>query len=129
MSSLNKVVLIGRLGADPEVRYSSSGSAFANFSIATSKKQKDKNGSWKEKTEWHRIVCLGKTAENAGEFLRKGREVCVEGETQSRKWTDEKRNVERTVYEILAHSVVFLGGKEQSGEGRRPIDDDDDLPF
>src|SRR3977135_2772712 len=90
MASVNKVILIGNLGRDPEVRYMPSGDAVANISIATTETWKDKNGEKKEKTEWHRVAKFGKTAEIAGEYLKKGSQVYIEGRLETRKWTDKE---------------------------------------
>lgn len=118
MASLNKVILIGNLGQDPEVRYTPSGAAVANFSIATSESWTDKSGERQEKTEWHRIVVWGKQAELCGEYLRKGRSVCIEGRIESRDWQDRDGN-KRTTVEIKAQSVTFLGGRGEMGGGAR----------
>ena len=108
--SVNKVTLVGRLGADPEVRYNASGTAVGNFSLATSEVWNDKEGQRQERTEWHRIVVWGKLAEIVGEYLGKGRQVYVEGRLQTRKWED-RENVTRYTTEIVAREVVFLGGR------------------
>jgi single-strand DNA-binding protein len=115
--SLNKAMLIGRLGKDPEVRYTPSGQAVANFSLATSESW-TKDGQKQEKTEWHRIVVWGKQAEHCGEYLRKGREVHIEGRIQTREW-DDKSGQKRYTTEIIADRVTFLGGGRDSGEGDR----------
>lgn len=113
MSGLNKVMLIGRLGRDPELRYTPSGLAIANFSIATSEEWKDKNsGEKKERTEWHRIVVFGKLGELCGEYLAKGRQVYVEGRLQTRSW--EKDGVTRYTTEIVASDIQFLGAKDSN---------------
>ena len=116
MASVNKVFLIGNLGADPEVRYTSSGSAVANFRIATSEVWNDRNGERQERTEWHRIVVWGKQAEHCGEYLRKGRSVHVEGRIQTREWDDRDGN-KRYTTEVVANSVTFLGGRSDGGGG------------
>lgn len=110
MASMNKVILIGNLGADPEVRYTQNGTAVANFRIATSEQWTDKNGERQERTEWHRIVVWGRQAETSGEYLRKGRSVCVEGKIQTREWEDKDGN-RRFTTEIKADNVTFLGGR------------------
>lgn len=124
--SLNKVMLIGRLGQDPEVRYLPNGDAVCNFSIATSESWNDKKtGSKVERTEWHRISMYGRLAEIAGQYLRKGREVYIEGRIESRKYTD-RDNVERTAYEIKASEMKMLGSKNDnnsSGSGGAWEDD------
>ncbi|MBX9675960.1 MAG: single-stranded DNA-binding protein [Methylotenera sp.] len=112
MASVNKVILMGNLGRDPEVRYMPNGEAVANFSIATTENWKDKSGVKQEKTEWHNIVMYRKLAEIAGEYLKKGRPVYVEGRLQTRKW--EKDGVTRYSTEIIADSMQMLGGKDGS---------------
>lgn len=117
MAGINKVIIIGRLGNDPEVRYTPSGSAVAKFSVATSEEWKDKNtGEKKERTEWHRITAWGKLGEICGEYLSKGRQVYVEGRLQTSSY-DDKDGVKRYSTEIVASDVQFLGSKE-SGGGR-----------
>lgn len=116
MASLNKVVLIGNLGGDPEVRFASSGNAVANFRIATTEKWKDKSGEMRESTEWHRIVVWGRQAETCGEYLSKGRSVYVEGRIQTREWEDKDGN-KRLTTEINAERVLFLGGGEGGSKG------------
>ena len=116
MASMNKAILIGNLGADPEVRYTASGSPVANFRIATSEVWNDKNGERQERTEWHRIVVFGRQAETCGEYLKKGRSVCVEGRIQTREWEDRDGN-KRWTTEIVADRVTFLGGREGGGGG------------
>jgi single-strand DNA-binding protein len=123
--SLNKVLLIGRLGKDPEVKYMQSGDAVASFSLATSEKWKNKSGEVQENTEWHNIVAWKKLAELARNYLVKGKEVYIEGKIQSRKWEDKEGN-KRTSYEIVAQNIVFIGNKET--DSQRPIDDND-IPF
>ena len=116
MSGLNKVMLIGRLGNDPEIRYTPDGTAVANFSIATSEEWKDKNsGEKKERTEWHRIVAWRKLGELCGEYLSKGRQVYIEGKLQTRSW--EKDGVTRYTTEIVASDVQFLGAKDSANAG------------
>jgi single-strand DNA-binding protein len=122
MASVNKVILIGNLGRDPEVRYLPSGDAVANFSIATTDKWKDKNGEMQEQTEWHRISFFGRQAEICGEYLRKGSSVYVEGRLQTRKWTDKDGN-ERSTTEIRGDRMQMLGGRGGgSAEMREPPD-------
>ena len=115
--SLNKVILIGNLGRDPEVRYLPSGDAVANFSIATSENWKDRNGQRQERTEWHNITLYRRLAEVAGQYLKKGSQVYIEGKIQSRKYTD-KQGAERTAYEIVCSEMKMLGGKAEGGEGQ-----------
>jgi single-strand DNA-binding protein len=142
MASLNKVMLMGNLGKDPEVRYTGSGQAVASFSLATSERFKNKSGEWEEKTEWHNIVLGGKQAETAKEYLAKGRTVFIEGRLQTRKWQD-KDGRDRYTTEIIGDRMQFVGSKgdgsgRQGGKGDEPTavyDDpagfnaDDDIPF
>ena len=116
--SVNKVILIGRLGADPEVRYTPGGQPVANFRIATSESWNDKQGQRQERTEWHRIVAWGKLGELCGEYLSKGRQVYVEGRLQTRQWDDRDGN-KRFTTEIQAREITFLGGRGETGEGKR----------
>ena len=142
MAGINKVILVGRLGKDPEVRYTPSGDAVANFNIATSETWKDKNtGEKQERTEWHRIVAWRKLGEICGEYLSKGRQVYVEGKLQTRSW--EKDGVTRYSTEIVASDVQFLGDRGSSASGPSdgdtsspgetgmpgPPPGDDDIPF
>ncbi len=115
MASVNKVILIGNLGRDPEVRYATSGSAICNVTIATSRQWKDKtSGERQEETEWHRVVFYDRLAEIAGEYLKKGRPVYVEGRLKTRKWTD-KDGVEKYTTEIVADQMQLLGSREGMG--------------
>ena len=114
MASVNKVILIGNLGADPETRYLPSGDAFTNSPIATSEKWKDKSGEQQEHTEWHRVAFFGKTAEIAGEYLKKGSPVYVEGRIRTRKWQD-KEGQERYSTEIVADRMQLLGSRGAGG--------------
>ena len=116
MASVNKVILVGNLGRDPEVRYMPNGEAVANFSIATTDNWKDKSGQRQERTEWHNIVMYRRLAEIAGEYLKKGRPVYIEGHIQSRKYTD-KQGVERTAFEIVADQMQMLGGRDGATGG------------
>lgn len=139
---VNKVILIGHLGQDPEVKYMPSGSAVANVSIATAEQWKDKNtGEKQEKTEWHRVIFFGRLAEVVGEYLRKGSQVYVEGRLQTRKWQD-KNGQDRYTTEIVAGELQMLGGKgtgeradASSGSGDysagagSAADPNDDIPF
>lgn len=127
MASLNKVMLIGNLGKDPEVRYTTSGQAVASFSLATSEKFKNKSGEWEERTEWHNIVLWGRQGEIAGEYLAKGRTVFIEGRLQTRKWQD-KDGRDRYTTEIVGERMQMLGGKGEGaggrqGGGKAPADD------
>lgn len=147
MASLNKVLLIGNLGKDPEVRYMPNGEAVANFSIATTESWKGKDGSKQDRTEWHNIVMYRKLAEIAGQYLKKGSSVYLEGKLQTRKWQD-KNGQDRYTTEILADEMKMLGGKTTGDGGQQqaspvhgnaaprqqvapPAGDDfeDDIPF
>ena len=129
-SGVNKVILIGNLGKDPEVRYTPNGQAVANFTIATNENWTDKQGQKQERTEWHRIVVWGKAAENCGEYLSKGRQVYIEGRLQTREWTN-KEGVKQYTTEVVANpvgGVIFLSGGERGGGrsakgGGAPADD------
>jgi len=141
MASLNKVMLIGNLGKDPEVRYTPSGQAVASFNLATSEKFKNKNGEWEERTEWHRITLWARLAEIAGEYLSKGKTVYIEGRLQTRKWQDNSGN-ERYTTEIVGEKMQMLSPKGESrrndvtsepvaggGGYEEPPFQDDDIPF
>jgi len=120
MASLNKVMLIGNLGKDPEVRYTAGGTAVASFSIATTEKFKGKSGEWEEKTEWHNITLWARLAEIAGEYLSKGKTVYIEGRLQTRKWQD-KEGKDRYTTEIVGEKMQMLSSKgEGGGGGQRP---------
>lgn len=112
MASVNKVILIGNLGKDPETRYMSNGDAVTNITLATTDTWKDKNGEKQEKTEWHSVVFYRKLAEIAGEYLRKGRPVYVEGRLETRKWTD-KNGVDRYTTQIIADDMKMLGSARE----------------
>jgi len=138
MASVNKVILIGNLGRDPEVRYTQNGTAVANFTLATNEVWNDKSGARQEKTEWHRIVVWGKQAEIAREHLSKGKQVYIEGSIQTRQWDDREGN-KRTTTEIKAQRLMMMG-RADAGESRMdaaappPGDEpgpppDDDIPF
>jgi single-strand DNA-binding protein len=148
MSSLNKVMLIGRLGKDPEIRYTQDGSPVANFSLATSEMWTDKSGTRQERTEWHNIVAWRKLADLSKRYLSKGRQVYVEGRLQTREWDDRDGNKRRTT-EVVASQMVLLGSRPEGAESSAPapapyrsqpaeVDDgpgggapitDDDIPF
>lgn len=143
MASLNKVMLIGNLGKDPEVRFTASGQAVASFSLATSEKFKGKSGEMEERTEWHNITLWGKLAEIAGEYLSKGKTVYIEGRLQTRKWQDKNGN-DRYTTDIVGDKMQMLSAKgERSGGGdtssapkagggssyEEPPFQDDDIPF
>ena len=116
MASINKVIIIGNLGRDPETRYMPDGGAICNISVATTDKWKDKNGEMQEKTEWHRVAFFGKLAEIAGEYLKKGSQVYVEGRLQTRKWQD-KDGQDKYSTEIVANQMQMLGSRQGSGGG------------
>jgi single-strand DNA-binding protein len=155
MASVNKVILVGNLGRDPETRYTTGGDPITNVSIATTDTWKDKNGEKQEKTEWHRVAFFGKLAEIAGEYLKKGSQVYVEGRLQTRKWQD-KEGQDKYTTEIVADRMQMLGsragagaaasggepppererasggggGKPAAAPAKKNIDDlDDDIPF
>ena len=139
---INKAILVGNLGRDPEIRYTPSGMAVANFSVATTEKWKDKNsGEMKEQTEWHRIVAFGKLGEICGEYLSKGSQVYVEGRIQTRQW--EKDGVTRYTTEVVARDMKMLGRRKSEGANSNgeatsvpeysgppiPGEGEDDIPF
>mgnify|MGYP001603838866 CR=1 FL=1 len=142
MASINKVILVGHLGRDPEVRFTAGGTSVANFTLATNDVWTDKAGEKQERTEWHRIVVWGKQAEIMGEYLTKGKQVYVEGSLQTREWNDRDGN-KRTTTEIRAQRVIMLGrgeGKSEAAGAARSADMDadagpgpqmseDDIPF
>lgn len=151
MASVNKVILVGNLGRDPEVRYSPDGAAICNVSIATTSSWKDKaTGERREEVEWHRVVFYNRLAEIAGEYLRKGRSVYIEGRIKTRKWQDKETGQDRYSTEIIGDQMQMLGGREDDGgqreapqrqpkqrserpaprqEPRNLADMDDDIPF
>lgn len=116
MASVNKVILVGNLGRDPELRYTQGGQAVANFTLATTERFSNRDGDRQERTEWHRIVAWGKTAELCAQYLAKGRSVYIEGRLQTREWEDKEGQKRRTT-EITAQTVQFLGGRGGSGSG------------
>jgi single-strand DNA-binding protein len=137
MAGVNKVILVGNLGADPEIRYTPSGTAVANFRIATSENWTNKEGQRETRTEWHRIVTFGKLAEICGEYLSKGKQVYIEGRIQTRQW-DDKEGVKRYTTEIVANTMQMLGrpgDQPQAPEGEPPQAEEpappemDDVPF
>jgi single-strand DNA-binding protein len=115
-SGVNRVILVGNLGADPEVRFTPGGQAVANFRIATNESWTDKSGQKQDRTEWHRIVVWGKLGELCGQYLSKGRQCYVEGRLQTREWTD-KENKKNYTTEVVAQNVVFLGGRDGASAG------------
>jgi single-strand DNA-binding protein len=122
MASVNKIILIGRVGRDPEVRYTSSGSPVASFSIATDESFKSRNGEQQKHTEWHKVVAWNKLAEICGEYLTKGKLVYIEGSIRSRQWEDQSGN-KRTSCEIIARNMQMLGSRsdaERAAAGSRP---------
>ncbi len=130
--SVNKVILIGHLGGDPEVRYTPEGNPVTTFRLATNEVWKDKEGNKQERTEWHRIVAFGRLAETCGEYLSKGRQVYIEGRLQTRSYED-REGVKRYVTEIVAQNMQMLGRKPD-GAGARAMDSDEpppdeELPF
>ena len=144
MAGINKVIIVGRLGRDPEVRYTPDGTAVANFSLATSDEWRDKeSGEKRERTEWHRIVAWRRLGEICGEYLAKGRQVYIEGKLQTRSW--EQDGTTRYITEIVASDVQFLGSRDDGASYNRPaarkVSDqeypeppmpttrDDDIPF
>jgi len=152
MASVNKVILVGNLGRDPETRYTTSGDAVTNIRLATTDTWKDKNGEKQERTEWHNVVFYGRQAEIAGEYLKKGRQIYVEGRIQTRKWQD-KEGQDRYTTEVVADRMQMLGSREGGGApsgadesptrerasagakgaatpAKKNVDDlDDDIPF
>jgi single-strand DNA-binding protein len=138
--SVNKAILVGNLGRDPEIRYLPSGQSVANFSIATTESFNDRNGSRQERTEWHRIVAWGKLGEVCGQYLKKGRQVYVEGRITTRQYEAKDGSGKRTSTEIVAQTIQFLGGRggavDEVGAGAGfgadlppPPPDDEDIPF
>jgi len=122
MSSLNKIMLIGHLGRDPEIRYTPDGSPIAHFSLATSENWTDKNGNRQEHTEWHNIVAWSRLADLAKRFLAKGRQVYVEGKIRSREYND-REGIKRRITEVIASQMVLLGSRPQGAEaGVQPMD-------
>ncbi len=142
MAAVNKAIILGNLGRDPEVRYTSDGNAVTTFSVATTETRKDRDGNSQEYTEWHRIVVFGRLAEVCGEYLAKGRSVYVEGSIRTRSWDDKEGN-KRYTTEIVGRTVQFLSPRGESGRrsgGAPPAEDDfsyeegagmtdDDVPF
>ena len=141
MSGVNKVILVGNLGADPQLRYTPAGTAVANFNLATTERFTNKNGEREARTEWHRIVTWARLAEICNEYLKKGKQVYIEGRLQTRSWEDKEGNKKYTT-EVVATNMVMLGRAGETGDSPAqefPPDenvaqgaatgDDDDLPF
>lgn len=114
MSGVNKVILLGRLGVDPEAKTTPNGFTVCNLKIATSKEWKDDSGEKQERTEWHQVVCFKKLADLAGKYLSKGRQVYVEGELQTRSWDDKETGQKKYKTEIIAHSIQFVGDNKKT---------------
>src|SRR5215471_3424671 len=148
--SVNKVILIGNLGKDPEIKYTPSGTAVAKFSLATNERYKDKSGEWQDRTEWHNIVAWQRLAEIVGEYVKKGNKLYIEGRLQTSSWDDKESGQKKYRTEIIASDVVLLTGRgevDETGDGSRkafakaavskPADDlaqtaeitDEDIPF
>jgi len=115
--SVNKVILLGNLGKDPEVKYTPSGVAVARFTLATNERYKDKDGTWQDKTEWHNLVAFQRTAEIVGEYLKKGRSVYVEGRLRTSSWDDKESGQKKYRTEIIVNDLVLLGGGQREGAG------------
>jgi single-strand DNA-binding protein len=113
--SVNKVILLGNLGKDPEVKYTPSGTPVAKLALATNERFKDKDGQWQDRTEWHNIVLWQRLAEIAGEYLKKGSKVYIEGKLQTRSWEDKQTNQKRYMTEVVANDLVLLGGRGEGG--------------
>ncbi len=138
MASVNKAIILGNLGQDPELRHTPSGKAVATLRIATNEQWTDQSGERQERTEWHSVVVWGRQAENCAQYLSKGRQVFIEGRIQTRKWQDKEGN-DRYSTEIVADRVQFVGGRAGSGSGASAMDSekpdmgappaDDDVPF
>ena len=145
--TVNKIILVGNLGKDPESRSTQSGSTVANLSIATTERAKDREGNWTDHTEWHRVACFGRTAENVAKYCRKGKQVYIEGKIRTRKWQDRDGN-DRYTTEVIADQIRFLGSRgdgagsyDSGGSSNAPSssgynsggggggDIDDDIPF
>lgn len=131
---MNKVILVGRLGKDPEVRYTTDNNAVATLNLATGERRKDASGQWVDHTEWHRLVCFGKLAELAKNYLKKGRQIYAEGRLRTTKWQD-KEGKDRYTTEIVVATLEFLGDKNQEAESTPDVNNEstpdygDDIPF
>lgn len=139
--TVNKAILVGNLGQDPELRTTGSGTPVVSLRIATSDRRKSRDGNWEDHTEWHTVVAFGRTAENVAKFCRKGKQLYVEGKIQTRKWQDRDGN-DRWSTKVYADTVTFLGGRDDggrrddrqqgggpSGQGGSGKYDEDDIPF
>lgn len=115
--SVNKVILLGRLGKDPEVKYTPSGTPVAKFTVATNDRFKDKDGNWQDRTEWHNLTAWARTAEIVGEYLKKGAQVYIEGSLRTHSWDDKQTGQKKYMTEINVNDLVMLGGKGESGGG------------
>jgi len=115
MKSVNKVILIGNLGKDPEVKYTPQGTPVAKFSLATNERYKDKDGNWQDRTEWHNIVLWQRLAEIAGEYLKKGSKVYIEGRIRTDSWDDKQSGQKKYMTNIIGHDLVLLGGRGEGG--------------
>ena len=153
MAGVNKVILVGNLGRDPELRYAQSGTAMSNATLATTARRKNREGEWADHTEWHRLVFFGKTAETLARYCKKGKQIYVEGRIQTRNWEDKETGQKRYTTEILVNQMQMLGRAGEGGGGgdfppsegdfsqeQQPVkqgaqkggtwtDEDDDLPF
>ena len=115
--SVNKVILIGNLGKDPEMRYTPQGTAVAKFTLATNERFKDKDGNWQDRTEWHNLVAFARTAEIVGEYLKKGRTCYIEGSLRTSSWEDKETSQKKYRTEIIVNDLVLLGGGQGQGQG------------
>ena len=127
--SVNKVILIGNLGKDPEVKYTPQGTAVAKITLATNESYKDKAGQWQERTEWHNVVLWQRMAEIAGEYLKKGSKVYIEGRLQTRSWDDKQTNQKKYMTEVVAGTMVLLGGRGEGGGPGGPDEYSQDQPM
>jgi single-strand DNA-binding protein len=112
---VNKVILVGNLGKDPEMKYTPQGTAVAKFSVATGDRYKDKDGNWQDRTEWHNVTAWGRTAEIATEYLKKGRQVYIEGSLRTHSWDDKQTGQKKYMTEVVVNELVLLGGRGESG--------------
>ena len=136
---LNRALLIGNLGGDPEIKYAPSGTAIATFNLATNKNRKNQSGEWEESTEWHKIVMFGRQAETCKDYLRKGSKIYLEGRIQTRSWDDKQSGQKRYMTEIVGSNMLMLDSRGQDGGSAGPSmkappandfpEGDDDLPF